>query len=158
VPIQLPPLRERKEEDIPRLAEHFLKRYSEKNGRHVEGFSEESLDMLLEYDWPGNVRELENAIERAVILCQEDCLHPKHFGLGMRTREPEEGNGIPVGISLRDLEQEVILKTLRAQNGHKEKTARILGISVRTLRNKLNAYRASGELTEDMVPADTEDG
>ena len=158
VPIHLPPLRERKEDDIPRLAELFLKRYCEKNGREIEGLSEEAVEMLLEYDWPGNVRELENAIERAVILCPEDCLRPKHFGLGMKAQEPEDGNGIPVGISLKDLEQEVILKTLRAQNGHKEKTASILGISVRTLRNKLNAYRESGELTDDMVLADTEDG
>ena len=158
VPICLPPLRERKKEDIPLLAKFFLEKYNQKNGRQIEGFSEEALNILMNHDWPGNVRELENALERAVIMCQENILQPEHFGLRMKSFEPAGGNRLSVGTSLRELERELILKTLRAQDGHKEKTARILGISVRTLRNKLNAYRSSGEVRDEAVLAEIPDG
>ncbi len=141
VPINLPPLCHRKE-DIPLLAKHFLMKYSQHNSKHIEGFSKEALDLLMNYNWPGNVRELENSVERAVIMAQEDFLAPKHFFFGKgRLDNSEELWKTAVGMTLAESEKQLILKTLDRENGNRTKAARVLGISIRTLRNKLREYK-----------------
>lgn len=141
VPIHLPPLCHRKE-DIPPLAKHFLTKYSHHNGRHIKGFSKEVLELLMGYDWPGNVRELENSVERAVIMAQEEFLLPEHFSLGEgKPGSPEERWEPTVGVTLAASEKRLILKTLEREHGNRTRTAQVLGISIRTLRNKLRKYR-----------------
>lgn len=137
IPIHIPPLRERREDIIP-LSEHFLKKFNTDNSRSVEGISEEVFQMFMEYFWPGNVRELENFIERAVVTSKGKVLLPEDFPKGVFL---EKGlNKIDVGNSLDDMEKSLILKTLESCGGNKTKAAGILGISTRTLRNKLSEY------------------
>jgi two-component system response regulator AtoC len=150
VPLFLPPLKERKEEIIP-LAQYFVKKYSAKNQKHVVSISESAAEILLRYDWPGNVRELENNIERAVIICPSKQIQPKHFPvLGSHifpiTKSSKEDLGT---LSISELERRHILKVLRQQNWNRTRTAKILDISVRTLRNKLNDYRDQGMLEDE---------
>ncbi|KAA3609273.1 MAG: sigma-54-dependent Fis family transcriptional regulator [Calditrichaeota bacterium] len=142
VTLELPPLRER-QEDIPALAEHFLHKYAEKNQRLMKGFAPKTMDILLRYSWPGNIRELENTIERAVILCREEfvqpeCL-PKQFQelLGLKN---EGETGVRIGHSIREVEKELILKTLDQTDGNRTHAAEILGITRRALQYKLKEY------------------
>ncbi len=140
IPVHLSPLRERKE-DIPLLAEHFLKLYSQENKRSVESMSEEVYGLFINYHWPGNVRELENYIERAVVMAREKTLTLVEFPRELALREGRTGSEpIDVGYSIHEAEKKLILKTLDAQAGNRTKAAEILGISTRTLRNKLQEY------------------
>jgi DNA-binding NtrC family response regulator len=140
IPIHIAPLRERKE-DIPILAEHFLKKYNLENNRSVEGISQKVYEMFSEYPWTGNVRELENCIERAVVTSKGRVLtpndFPKEITFGKADFAPET---IGVGCSIHEAEKRLILKTLEAEGGNRTKAAEILGISTRTLRNKLQEY------------------
>jgi DNA-binding NtrC family response regulator len=140
VPIHIAPLRERKE-DIPSLAEHFLKKYNQENNCSIQGISPKVYQMFMEYSWQGNVRELENYIERAVVTAKGKTLtpgdFPKELSYGKIEMPTEE---IKVGTTVHEAERKLILKTLRAQDGNRTKTAEILGISTRTLRNKLHEY------------------
>ncbi|HIJ66270.1 MAG TPA: sigma-54-dependent Fis family transcriptional regulator, partial [Candidatus Hydrogenedentes bacterium] len=142
IPIHLPPLRERRE-DIPALMNHFLKRYCQENGRGDMTFSAETRRLFLEYPWPGNVRELQNAIERAVVLSSDATLKPEHFTLQNMLSRPVSGDmvAVPMGVTVAEMEKELILRTLAHQNDNRTKTAEVLGISVRTLRNKLKEYK-----------------
>jgi len=149
VPIYLPPLKERKE-DIPLLIEHFIRKYSAENQKQIDGISPRAVEMLMSYDWPGNVRELENAIERAIVICKGRLLEPEHFIL-FRELQMSSGKDSPAGetilqksLRLRDMERELILRVLREQGGNRTRAAEVLGISVRTLRNKLREYRQEG--------------
>jgi DNA-binding NtrC family response regulator len=135
VTIDLPPLRERKE-DIPLLAEHFLKRFSAENQKSVTGFSGEMMDFLVKYPWPGNVRELENTIERAVILAKT----PEIQLADLLQRNSPLVEQVNKGQSLQDVEREHILSVLDETGGNLAKAARILGISRATLYNKSRAY------------------
>ncbi len=140
IPIHLPPLRERKE-DIPELMGHFLKRFAQENARPVQGFSEAARRALLEYNWPGNVRELQNAIERAVVLSEEALLQPNNFALSdAGAAAPSHTMPVSVGATVGEMEKELILTTLEHCNQNRTHAAKMLGISVRTLRNKLNEY------------------
>ncbi len=138
-PIHLPLLKERKE-DIPALVEHFIKRYSAENNKPILGVSEDVLELFLEYSWPGNVRELENYIERAVVVAKNKILNPPEFPkeLGLPAEAKEEE--LQVGRSLAEIEKNLILKTLSCYNNNQTKAADVLGISTRTLRNKLKEY------------------
>ena len=135
VTIELPPLRERKE-DIPLLAQHFLKKFAVENQKEITGFSPEATDFLLKYEWPGNVRELENAIERAVILAKNSYIEVADL--------PRENvllaHSAPPGRSLKEIERERILNVLDETSKNYSEAARILGISRVTLYNKLKAY------------------
>jgi DNA-binding NtrC family response regulator len=135
VTIELPPLRDRKE-DVPLLAQHFLKEFAVENQKDITGFSTDAADFLFKYDWPGNVRELENAIERAVILARSPSIQV--------TDLPQEGQltagSAPQGEVLKEVEKNHILKTLIETRGNYSQTARILGISRMTLYNKVRAY------------------
>jgi len=145
VPINLPPLRERKE-DIELLTRYFLKKYSLRHNRRSMAVSPEAIEVLKDYDWPGNVRELENLIERAVVMDYGDMLLPEHLMLSHDSSrrgfddDPLEEN------SLREMERRLIMKVLRLTGGNKTRAARELGISIRTLHNKLNEYRRKGLL------------
>jgi DNA-binding NtrC family response regulator len=145
VPIYLPPLVERRE-DIPLLIKYFVEKFAVEDKSPIKSVSEETMLMLTERDWPGNVREIENAVERAVVMSGPDVtvLEAKHFFFS----EPVEP-GIPLRmeagpVTLHDMEKNLILKTLKENADNRTKTAEILGISVRTLRNKLNEYRGEG--------------
>jgi len=141
VPVRLPPLRERKE-DIPLLAEHFFRCYREKTRGSVKGFLPKTMDTMMRYDWPGNIRELENAIERAVLLCRGEYIMLED--LPLTVQGAQNGNqlmvSVPSGMTLRDVEREVIVQTLADTEGNRTQTARILGISRKTLQNKLKEY------------------
>ena len=138
VPITLPSLRERRG-DIALLATHFLKKYNNKRGKNIKAISNLAMDALVEYDWPGNVRELENAIERAVVLTENEVIEPAdllYYGL---TLESSDSDSSKIR-SLVDMEKHHIAKTLKVFNGHKGETADALGIDRKTLRMKLRTY------------------
>lgn len=147
VPIYLPPLRERKEDIVP-LAEYFLiKMCRENNKGKTKILTPESKKKLLEYPWPGNSRELANIIERAVVMDSSLMIAPEHLYVdsGGSLAMPESANQItlPLGVTLQELEKRLIIETLQIQHNNRTKTAEMLGISLRTLRNKLNEYKIS---------------
>lgn len=146
IPFHLPPLRERKD-DIPLLAKHFVEKYSELDNRSVKGLTDEAIASLMQMTWKGNVRELENIIERAVLLCKEDLINDKDLFLTEKDRTPNcVTQPIAPSTSLKEIEKNVILNTLDHTNGNRTHAAEILGISVRTLRNKMNEYRKKMEI------------
>lgn len=134
ITINLPPLRERPE-DIPLLVDHFVKEFAQKCAKRVDGMEKSSIDILMTHGWPGNVRELKNTIERAVILCSGGTITPADIMLETESQ---------VSGSLKDHEKQIILNKLRELNGNRTKTAKALGISVRTLQNKLKRWKAIG--------------
>jgi DNA-binding NtrC family response regulator len=144
--IHMPPLREHKE-DIPAITESILRDMNLKHERHVNGVDDEMLSRLIAYDWPGNVRELRNTIERAVILCGEGYLSARDLppGFGIRsvfpTPEPSPNAvQVEVGTTVDEAERRLILKTLESTQNNKTRAAEILGISLKTLHNKLKEY------------------
>ncbi len=144
VPINLPPLRERKE-DIPLLVDHFLHIYNEKNNRHLKGFHPRALDAMMRYSWPGNIRELENVVERAVILTMDEYVSfselPESISGESASAIPTTSRaGIVPGMTIRELEKELILVTLEHNDGNRTRSAGFLGITRRTLQNKLKEY------------------
>lgn len=146
ITIELPPLRERRE-DIPRLAEHFLQVFNRENGRRIQGFTEAARDALLAYAWPGNVRELQNAIERAVVLARGEWLTPDDFQFntaGLLAEGRGNGGGLAPGTTVAEMERALIFKTLEHCDQNRTRASELLGISVRTLRNKLKEYQDAG--------------
>ncbi len=141
VPITIPPLRERRE-DIPILAEHFLGIYSKKNKRTIRGFEPGAMDAFIRYSWLGNVRELENIVERTVIMCRRDIISVDDLPPAIAGSEQKEGESeFVIGSSLRELEKDAIWRTLRYTEGNRTKTATILGITRKTLQNKIKEYQ-----------------
>lgn len=141
IPVRLPLLRERKE-DIPILAEHFFRQYQERNRSGTKGFLPKTMDTMVRYDWPGNIRELENAIERAVLLCRGEYILPEDLPPYVQGAE-NTGHpmvSVPSGMPLKEVEREVILQTLADTDGNRTHTAKMLGISRKTLQNKLKEY------------------
>jgi DNA-binding NtrC family response regulator len=132
--IDLPPLRERLE-DIPLLAEHFVEKYSRSMGKLPKRLTEESLDLLRNYDWPGNVRELENAIERAMVVGQGARIRPEDL-----PRRVEQDPARPRDRSLGAVESSHIARVLREESGNVSRAARVLGIDRGTLYNKIKKY------------------
>ena len=142
VPLHLPPLRERPM-DIPALAEHFLNLYAEKNRKDIRSFQPEALEALLSYSWPGNIRELENAIERAVILCLDEQIGLPQLPVQVRqaySRDEQRPFAVRPGMTLKDMEKELILSTLRQTDNNRTQAAKILGVTRQTLQNKLKEY------------------
>ncbi len=139
-PIYMPPLRERKT-DILLLADFFLERYAEENGREVKRLSTPAIDMLMVYHWPGNVRELENCIERAVLLCEEGAIHSYHLPPTLQTGK--ESGTLP-DLSLEDavgaLEKEMIIDSLKNTRGNITLAAEILKTTVRKFSYKAKKY------------------
>jgi DNA-binding NtrC family response regulator len=144
--IHMPPLREHKE-DIPAIVESMLRDMNQKHSLQVAGVSEDMMARLMANDWPGNVRELRNTIERAVVLCGEGYLEPRHLAPGFASRPARpvaESSGnvvqVEVGTTVDEAERRLILKTLESTSNNKTKAAEILGISLKTLHNKLKEY------------------
>ncbi len=140
VEIELPPLRERLS-DLRLLAENFLKRYCEKNGKKITGISREAFEMLSQHNWPGNVRELRNVVERAVILCNNRMITPLDLPKYFHHAEPANTLTLPLGTTVEDAERLLILRTLESHHNNKTRAAETLGISLKTLHNKLERYR-----------------
>jgi len=140
VPIHVPPLRERRA-DIPLLVEHFLRKYVEKNNRLIRGFTSEAIDLFCRYTWPGNVRELENMVERAVLLSRSTVIHTDVFPAPFR--ELAEGEPVPEETELmpvrpiREVERELIIRTLEHTGHNITHAAKLLGITRRGLQYKL---------------------
>jgi transcriptional regulator with PAS, ATPase and Fis domain len=141
IPLKLIPLRDRID-DILTLAEHFIEKHSKDLNKNISHIADETIELLKKYSWPGNVRELENIIERATLMCQENTLLPSH--LFFDEEEIQIKGTRPLGKfkgTIYDMEKELITQTLEEVNGNKTKAAENLGISVRTLRNKLASYK-----------------
>ena len=137
ITIRVPPLRERVE-DIPVLAQHFLRLYAAKNHRTLDGFTEAALAQLLAYPWPGNVRELEHAVERAVILARGTLIDVADLPPAIsQTEAVTRVVSIPIGMPLDEVEQRLIEETLKLTKGNKELAAKLLGIASRTIYRKL---------------------
>jgi two-component system response regulator AtoC len=135
LPIHLPPLRQRLEDIVP-LAEHFIRRFCLENHKPLKTLTPRAAEKLQAYPWPGNVRELANIIERTVVLDFDACIDADH--LYLQTLPSVKGGHPP--LSLHEVEKRHILETLRAIGDNRTKAAELLGISVRTLRNKLQEY------------------
>ncbi len=141
MPIHIPPLRERPEDIMP-IAAHFLEVTCQENHKPMKRFTERAIQKLLKYPWPGNVRELGNIIERTVVLDFDPAIDAEHLYLDPTKKSPEKAS---VGITLHELEKRLILDTLESYGNNRTKTAEILGISIRTLRNKLQEYEAAAD-------------
>lgn len=133
-PIYLPPLRERTE-DIPLLSGHFAKKFAAQLNKNIAGFTKEAEELLATRPWKGNIRELENAIQRSVLIAKTDLINTDDFMLEGNPDQCGPNNG-----SLKEMEMGLILKTLEETNGNKTRAAKVLGVSVRTIRNKLYEY------------------
>jgi DNA-binding NtrC family response regulator len=165
IPLSIPPLRDRPG-DIPHLCARFMTRVAAEMGKDVQSIAPETMAMLQQYDWPGNVRELQHAIERAVILSADPVLKPdsfdgQRFGLSHSSSGPAPRRTLPTAAALMDgeggrsdpvpadavvltsldvgaAEQALIVRALEVSGGNRTAAAQLLGMSVRTLRNKLN--------------------
>ncbi len=138
ITLTIPPLRARRD-DIPMLADHFLKIYAAKNQKPISGIDGKGLEMLTNYHWPGNVRELENTIERGVVLSRGNKLSPSHFPEGISNTPPAQGDRIPIpiGMPLSEVESILIRETLDRAGGDKTLAAKLLGVAPRTIYRKL---------------------
>lgn len=170
ITVKIPPLRERKE-DVKFLSNFFLEKFSKQYGKIFKGFTEAAERFLIKYPFPGNVRELKNMIERAVITCDRDYIDVKYLTNPFEESIFAETSSVPeekvlarsneIGIEfdniiseikpLEEMEREAILRALKLTRGNKSRAAELLGITVRTLRNKLNEYREKGLLSWEEV-------
>lgn len=164
IPLTLPPLRERKS-DISLLVRHFMSQYLDNSAPPL---SADVLKALMDYNWPGNVRELQNAVERAAILSKGETPREQDFFLGSKSvlstsierRDPQlsetvtespNSTSIRSGLTVQEMEKTLIYETLKATNNNRTEAAKLLGISIRTLRNKLNEYRKEQGLSEELM-------
>jgi transcriptional regulator with PAS, ATPase and Fis domain len=152
--LHLPPLRDHKD-DVPQLVDALLADMNAKHGRKVGGVSETVLQMFQSYNWPGNIRELRNTLERAVIVCDAPLVEQRHlppnFGSSVLKVSAGSGEGIhlDVGTTVEEAEKMLIVKTLAATNNNKTRAAEILGISLKTLHNKLKEYGSASALASE---------
>ncbi len=140
IPFTIPPLRERKC-DILLLTKYFLEKYSLVNNRNMTKIAENTKSLLMKHDWKGNVRELENYIERAVLLGKGDTLLPEHILFDEPDMDTKKPVPVKVGLSVKEMERELIFHTLNEVDDNRTRAAELLGISIRTLRNKLREYK-----------------
>jgi DNA-binding NtrC family response regulator len=145
VPLNIPPLRERKA-DIPYLANHFLKKLAPDAGRKVEAITDAAMEKLIAYHWPGNVRELENVIERSLVMATGTQLDAADIKLesAPRPRPQSDAHFVPDGLSLDQYEQEIIREALRRADGNKSQAARMLGLTRNALRYRLTQMGMEG--------------
>ncbi len=162
IPLKLPALKERGE-DVHLLAEYFTNKFTATYGLAPLVFTEEAKKWLMTYDWPGNVRELQNLMERAVLLAGQGPILPRHFLMGDEEWTPDDLSGVDADqqaaseaappttpeealsvMPIHEMEKRLILKSLEETTGNRTRAAELLGISVRTLRNKLNEYKKQG--------------
>ena len=142
-PIQIPPVRARKD-DIQILVKHFIETFRKKYGFEKKTVSEEAWQVILNYEWPGNVREIENLVERAILYSgNEPELKKHHFHLQPIPSEHKSNGALEIGaVTMAEVEKHVIFKTLELCDDNRTKAAEILGITSRTLRNKLSQYKS----------------
>jgi len=165
VPVFVAPLRERRE-DIQVLATEFMRRLSRKHGVHIKGFTDSALQVLNDHAWPGNVRELQNVVERAVIMCNDNgILEPDHLGLAVNPAAAAASSaaggvaasGLAGGddkfLTLSELEKHHIFAALDRCKGNRTHAAKMLDVSIRTLRNKLHEYNGTVPKGGDEVDA-----
>lgn len=154
VEIPLPPLRERRQ-DLPLLIKHFIKLFNKELEKEIEEFSPDALKWLLNYHYPGNIRQLANIIESSMIIAKSDVIQltdlPRkyisdHESIEDSTESYEAAVEKLVGLSMKEIEEKVIIATLKRNEGHRKNTAKMLGISERSLRNKIRAYKESGKI------------
>jgi two-component system response regulator HydG len=148
---EMPPLRLRGG-DILALAEHFLRRFALEDHKTIDGFTDRARMKLRGHRWPGNVRELENAIERAVVLCDGGKIDEEHLPYGTSTGSTLDGISIP-GATMAELEKYAILKTLEAMDGSTVRAAELLDISVRTIQYRLHEYGFAKERERAASPS-----
>lgn len=144
IPLIIPPLNERKE-DIEPYAQWFREIFSQENNKIVRGISNEAIQALINFPWEGNIRELENTIERAVLLCQGTVITTNDLMLELSKLDQSRPE-VTIGGTIREVEKSLILSTLDKCNGNRTQAAKMLGISLRTLRNKLSRYRGDEEV------------
>src|SRR5687767_2099974 len=166
VAVRIPPLRDRRQ-DIPILATRFAQRAAAEAGKEIQGFAPDALEILERHDWPGNVRQLQHAIDRAVILSTEPVLRAQLFELERNAANPGTREGgiaagptpspLPPGaivltsLDVGEAERVLIQRALEATGGNRTRAAKLLGISVRTLRNKLNIPPGVADALADRV-------
>ena len=159
VPVRVPPLRDRLE-DVPLLVDHFLRMYTARHGKGIEGVSEEAVTLMGRYGWPGNVRELENAVERAVVLSRGPVIEVGD--LPPELRDPQAGHGrqltFSVGTPLEEVERRMIMETLKFTRGDKRLAADLLGIATRTIYRKLESGKIHDESYTPHQKGDKGDG
>ena len=146
VPLNIPPLRERKQ-DIPFLANHFLKKLAPDTGCRVESITDAAMEKLMAYHWPGNVRELENVIERSLVMATGTQLDAADIKLESAPRprpQSSDTHFLPEGLSLDQYEQEIIREALRRADGNKSQAARLLGLTRNALRYRLTQMGMEG--------------
>jgi len=146
--VHAPPLRERRG-DVPLLAQTFLNHFTQAYGKHIAEVSEGCVARLKAYDWPGNVRELRNAMERVVIVTSEEVITERQLPPQIAQAQGGQNGDGPVfseGMTIYDMEREMIFQALDRHDGNKTRAARELGISLKTLHNKLGRYREEGTL------------
>jgi transcriptional regulator with PAS, ATPase and Fis domain len=155
ITIELPPLRQRRE-DVPLLVQAFLSEFTERNRRRVDGVAPAAMRALERYAWPGNVRELRNVVERAVILTRGELIEEEHLPPDLlQTPVPpmRESLGLAAGMRVSDMERRLIEVTLEHTSNNKTRAAEMLGISVKTLHNKLNRFRAADSGSSSVEPS-----
>jgi DNA-binding NtrC family response regulator len=150
VPIQMPPLRDRRE-DIPLLAQAFLQEFAGKNNKPMREIEAEAMDALLAHSWKGNVRELRAAIEGAVVLGRKDRVTLRDLPASIRNPAPSweagsaaESSVVRSGLTMEEAEKQLMIKALHDSKGNRTEAARRLGISRRTLHRKLHTYHLEG--------------
>ena len=139
VRIEMPPLRERKD-DIPLLMHSFLREFNIENEKNIKGFDNRAKSAMLKYTWPGNIRELKNCVESAVVMCSGEEIRLEDLPNSVQLKGAEQAISIPLGIPMNEAEKIIIQENLAANNGNKSKTADILGIGRKTLHRKLEEY------------------
>jgi transcriptional regulator with PAS, ATPase and Fis domain len=144
MPIALPPLRERAG-DVPRLASYYIDLFNREFKRHVRGLSPEAQAMLENYAWPGNVREMRNAIERAMLLVDHDWLEPRDFTTLTRTVAPTEFKLPPEGVSLDDVERQLVVQALERAGGNQTQAGQLLGINRDQVRYRIEKFGLSAK-------------
>jgi two-component system response regulator HydG len=144
--ICVPPLRERTE-DIPLLVESFISEFNERNGKSVKALAPEAMRVLQRYSWPGNIRELRNVIERAVILSPGEFVEATHLPADLSGAPPPsiQSVGLTPGMTVDEAERRLIELTLEHTRDNKTRAAEILGVTVKTLHNKLKRFRRESE-------------
>jgi DNA-binding NtrC family response regulator len=156
IPIHVPPLRDRRE-DISLLVEHYLKLFAAETGKDVVGLEESAMRMLQEYHWPGNVRELANAMERAVVLTGHRKLKRDDFPMSFRMGgQHSRSLDADDDLNVKTMERRLIIKALERTGGNRKKSAELLGIAIRTLRNKINDYGLKSDGPDADEPEDAD--
>ncbi len=155
--IHVPPLREHKD-DLPILVEYLLREINHKHSRQVAGVNSETMELFQSYHWPGNIRELRNVLERAAIVCDRNLIGRQHLpaGFGRAALAVSELSALrfPIGTTVEEAERELILQTVAATKNNKTRAAELLGISLKTLHNKLKEYESA---RHDLHAASPED-